>query len=99
MVAIVTYVAAPVSALTLMGVQLNITVVSLGGPDIAWWVYCLLTIALVGVLGYRHIDLSSKVLGILLIAEVGIVAALVAVVFATRPATPARPSRGRPTSP
>ncbi|WP_231643287.1 APC family permease [Mycolicibacterium baixiangningiae] len=83
LVAIVTYVAAPVSALTLMGVQLNITVVSLGGPDIAWWIYCLLTIALVGVLGYRHIDLSSKVLGILLVAEVAIVAVLVAVVFAT----------------
>lgn len=83
LMAIVTYVAAPVSALTLMGVQLNITVVSLGGPDIAWWVYCLLTIALVGVLGYRHIDISSKVLGILLIAEVGIVAVLMAVVFAT----------------
>ena len=83
LVAIVTYVAAPVSALTLMGVQLNLTVVNLGGPDIAWWAYSLLTIAVVGMLGYRHIDLSSKLLGILLIAEVAIVAVLVAVVFAT----------------
>lgn len=82
-VALVTYVAAPVSALTLIGVQLNLTVVNLGGPDIAWWAYGLITIALVGILGYRHIDLSSKVLGILLIAEVGIVAVLIAVVFAT----------------
>ena len=82
-VAIVTYLAAPLAALALIGVQLNLTVVHLGGPDIAWWAYCLITIGLVGVLGYRHIDLSSKVLGILLVAEVGIVAVLLAVVFAT----------------
>ncbi len=36
--------------------------------------------ALVGVLGYRHIDLSSKVLGVLLVGEVGIVLVLVAAI-------------------
>ena len=82
-VAVVTYLAAPLAALALIGVQLNLTVVHLGGPDIAWWIYCLITIGLVGILGYRHIDLSSKVLGVLLVAEVGIVAVLLAVVFAT----------------
>lgn len=82
MIAIVTYLAAPLAALSLIGEQLRLTVVHLGGPDIAWWVYCLVTVALVGALGYRHIDLSSKVLAILLIAEVGIVAVLVGVVFA-----------------
>jgi len=45
----------------------------LGGPDLPWWVWAGASIALVGVLGYRHIDLSSKVLGVLLIAEIGIV--------------------------
>ncbi|GAB3462291.1 APC family permease [Kineococcus endophyticus] len=45
----------------------------LGGPDLPWWVWTGLAIAVVGFLGYRHIDLSSKVLGVLLIAEIGIV--------------------------
>ena len=45
----------------------------LGGPDLPWWVWSGLSIAVVGLLGYRHIDLSSKVLGVLLVAEVGIV--------------------------
>lgn len=81
-IAVVTYPAAALAALALIGVQLNITVIHLGGPDIAWWVYCLVTVALVGMLGFRHIDLSSKVLGVLLVAEVAIVAVLVAVVFA-----------------
>ncbi|GAA0300689.1 APC family permease [Kineococcus aurantiacus] len=45
----------------------------LGGPDLPWWVWAGAAIALVGFLGYRHIDLSSKVLGVLLIAEIGIV--------------------------
>lgn len=82
LIAIVTYLAAPLAALALIGVQLQLTITHLGGPDIAWWIYALITIVLVGILGYRHIDLSSKVLGILLVAEVGIVAVLVAVVFA-----------------
>ncbi|PRY13372.1 APC family permease [Kineococcus rhizosphaerae] len=45
----------------------------LGGPDLPWWVWAGAAIVVVGLLGYRHIDLSSKVLGVLLIAEIGIV--------------------------
>jgi amino acid transporter len=45
----------------------------LGGPDLPWWVWTGLSIAVVGLLGFRHIDLSSKVLGVLLVAEIGIV--------------------------
>ena len=45
----------------------------LGGPDLPWWVWAGLSIAVVGLLGFRHIDLSSKVLGVLLVAEIGIV--------------------------
>ena len=46
---------------------------SYGGPSLPWWLWAVLAVAVVGLLGYRHIDLSSKVLGVLLIAEVGIV--------------------------
>ena len=40
---------------------------------IPWWVFTLAVIAGVGYLGYRDIELSSKALGILLIAEIAIV--------------------------
>ena len=41
-----------------------------------WWVWTAVVIAAIGVLGFRHIDLSSKVLGLLLVAEIAIVVVL-----------------------
>lgn len=78
--AVLTYTTIQVAVYGYVGYLLEITVVSVGGPDLPWWLYALATVALVGVLGYRHIDLSSKVLGILLIAEVAIVLVLVGAV-------------------
>jgi amino acid transporter len=43
------------------------------GVALPWWVGALATLLIVGILGYRNIDLSSKVLGVLLSAEVVIV--------------------------
>ncbi|MDI9890735.1 APC family permease [Microbacterium sp. NPDC016588] len=79
--AMLTYTTIQVSVYGYIGYLLEITVVSLGGPDLAWWLYALAVVGLVGILGYRHIDLSSKVLGVLLVAEVAIVLALVAAVM------------------
>ncbi|MBK8075234.1 MAG: APC family permease [Kineosporiaceae bacterium] len=39
------------------------------GVDLAWWVYVLTAIAVIAVLGYRQVDLSLKVLGVLVAAE------------------------------
>lgn len=84
--ALLTYTAIQVSVHGYVGYILSVTVTGLGGPDLPWYLYSLLTVLLVGVLGFRHIDLSSKVLGVLLVAEVGIVLALVAaVVFSGGP--------------
>jgi len=44
------------------------------GVHVSWLVYALVGIGIVGVLGYRSIDLSSKVLGVLMAAEVGVLA-------------------------
>ncbi len=82
-VAMLTYTTIQVSVYGYIGYILAVTVQSLGGPLLPWWLYSLAVIALVGILGYRHIDLSSKVLGVLLIAEVGIVLILVAAVTFT----------------
>ncbi len=78
--ALLTYTTIQVAVHGYMGYLLGITVAGLGGPDVPWYVWSLAVVVLVGVLGYRHIDLSSKVLGVLLVAEVGIVLVLVAAV-------------------
>jgi amino acid transporter len=43
------------------------------GPTIDWWVYSLLLLAVVGVFGYFRIDLSAKVLSVVMVLEIGIV--------------------------
>lgn len=78
--ALLTYTTIQVSVHGYVGYILQVTVVGLGGPEIPWYLYSLGVIALVGVLGYHHIDLSSKVLGLLLVGEIAIVLALVAAV-------------------
>ncbi|MEP9394971.1 APC family permease [Gordonia sp. VNK1] len=71
--ALLTYTMVQVAVYGLIGVLISSGIVDLGGPDIPWWACALAVAAFTGVLGYRHIELSSKVLGLLLIAEIGIV--------------------------
>jgi cation diffusion facilitator CzcD-associated flavoprotein CzcO/amino acid transporter len=49
-------------------------IMSAAGVHVSWLIYALGGIAIVAVLGYRSIDLSSKVLGVLMAAEVGVLA-------------------------
>ncbi len=67
-----TYTTVQVAVHAYVGTIIGASIAGLGGPDIPWWVWALAVVAIVGVLGYRHIDLSSKVLGVLLVLEVGI---------------------------
>lgn len=39
------------------------------GINLPWWVWCFIGIALVGVLGYRRVDLSARILTVLVILE------------------------------
>ncbi|MDD9151088.1 MULTISPECIES: APC family permease [Plantibacter] len=81
--ALLTYTTIQVSVYGYIGYLLSVTFAGLGAPEIPWYVYSLASIAVVGLLGYRHIDLSSKVLGVLLVAEVGIVLVLAGAVIVT----------------
>ncbi|QAY63738.1 APC family permease [Xylanimonas allomyrinae] len=81
--ALLTYTTIQVSVYGYVGFILSGTFASLGLPVLPWWLWALGVVAVVGVLGYRHIDLSSKVLGALLVGEVGIVLAVVAGVLLT----------------
>ncbi|MEX3645892.1 APC family permease [Mycolicibacterium porcinum] len=56
-----------------IGAALGELVTSHGGPVVPWYAYALAMMAIVGTLGYRHIEVSGKVLGVLLVCEVGIV--------------------------
>lgn len=80
--AMLTYTTIQIAVHGYIGYVIGSSIVRLGGPDIPWWIYSLAIIGIVGFLGYRHIDLSSKVLGVLLVLEVGIVLALVIAVAA-----------------
>lgn len=46
------------------------------GVDVPWWVFVYVALALVGVLGYRNVDLSAKVLAVLVALEYVIIIVL-----------------------
>lgn len=80
-VALIAYTAIQVGVYGYMGWAVNDTVVFYGGPEIAWPVYSVMTLAIVALLGYRHIELSAKVLGVALILEIGVVVLLDLLIF------------------
>ncbi|WP_051791497.1 APC family permease [Amycolatopsis jejuensis] len=78
--ALATYTAVQLAVYGYLGATLSGLVAQYGGPSLPWWLYALGALAMVSALGYRHIELSGKVLGVLLICEVGIVLVFDAVV-------------------
>lgn len=64
-----------------IGATLDEFVTGHGGPSVPWYLYTLVMMAIVGTLGYRHIELSGKVLGVLLICEVAVVLVINAAVI------------------
>lgn len=74
--ALLAYTAIQAAVYGLASTTLHDIVVGFGGPDVPWWVWAAGLIAVVGVLGYRSIDVGAKVLGTLIVLEVGIIAVL-----------------------
>lgn len=84
-VAMLSYTMAMIGALIFVSMAVTSLVHdTFDGPNIAWWVWALTFIALVGTLGYRQVDVSARVLGILLSLEVLIVAIWDAAIFITK---------------
>ncbi|MDH4574060.1 APC family permease [Salinicola acroporae] len=71
--ALVAYTAIQAGVYGYMGWAVGDFVRHSGGPAIPWWIYSLLTVAIVAYLGYRHIELSAKVLGVALVLEIAVV--------------------------
>lgn len=79
--ALVAYTAIQAAIYGYTGWAVNDFVRHLGGPEVPWWIYAFLSVAIVAFMGYRHIDLSSKVLGIALVLEIGVVLIMDLAVF------------------
>jgi amino acid transporter len=82
--ALLSYTAVQGAVYGYIGAAINDLVTSHGGPQVPWYLYALAMMAVVATLGYRHIELSGRILGVLLICEVGIVLVIDAAVFGRR---------------
>ena len=81
-VALIAYTAIRIGIYGYIGWAISDTVAHYHGPVIPWPVYSFAVLAIVAVLGYRHIELSAKVLGVALALEIGIVVVLDVVMVA-----------------
>lgn len=75
-VAIVAYNAIALTCVAGIGYFGNYLLESTFGWSVSWWILSVIAVAVVGLLGYREIDLAAKVLVLLLAVEVVIVVVL-----------------------
>lgn len=80
--ALLTYTAIQAAVYGLAASTLQDLITRYGGPDIPWWLLAAVLLVVVALLGYRSIDLGAKVLGVVLVLEIGIVAILSTVILA-----------------
>ncbi|WP_433830580.1 APC family permease [Actinoplanes sp. CA-015351] len=80
--ALFTYLAIQTAIFAYLGFATTGLITTFGGPETPWWLWTLAAIAVTGYLGYRDIDLSAKVLGVLLVLEVLVIVVLSVAVLA-----------------
>lgn len=71
--AVVAYLALLAGVYVFAGITTTSLIESLGGPETPWWVWSLVGWATVSTLGYFHIELSAKVLSLVMVLEVALV--------------------------
>jgi amino acid transporter len=79
--ALLTYTAIQAGLYGLAGATAQGLVVQYGGPDLPWWVWAFVLMAVVALLGYRNIDVGTKVLGVLLTLEIAVIAVVAVAVL------------------
>ncbi|HEY2661500.1 MAG TPA: amino acid permease [Caulobacteraceae bacterium] len=82
-IAMVAYVALTIGMAGAVGYFISLVAQSLGFK-VSWIAFAAVGVAITGVLGYRSIDLSSKILGGLMIAEIAVLAVFDSAVVASR---------------
>lgn len=80
--ALLAYNAMQIGLYGLFGEAANEFVTDQFGVKVPWWVYVYAAVAVIAVLGYRQIDVSVKVLSVLVAAEFAIVFGIMAVIVA-----------------
>ncbi|MFE7422148.1 APC family permease [Rhodococcus sp. NPDC057529] len=83
LLATVMYSCSTISQAGIFGAFADAAVQRWTGADLPWYLYSFAIVALVGLLGYRQISLSAKVLGVALIAEIGVLLVLAVPVILT----------------
>lgn len=81
LIAILSYNAMQIGVLGLLGAASAGTFNPLIGVDVPWWAWSLIAVAAVAVLGYRQVDLSAKILMVLVLLEYLIVLIIDAAIF------------------
>jgi len=71
--AVLSYIAILVAVYGYVGAAINDLVSAHTALSMPWWVWSLIVAGVVSMLGHRQIDLSGKVLSVLLLGEVGVV--------------------------
>lgn len=102
--ALLSYNALQIGLYGLFGVACSALVSAFGGPELAWWACALTALILVALLGYRQVDLSARILGVLVALEYGVVLVLCLIMLAqggaeglsTRPFAPDIVASGAP---
>lgn len=74
--ALVTYSVLMIAVTAYLGAAAATVVENFSGLVVPWWVLSAAGLVLIGVLGYRNVEVSARVLGVLLVAEIGIVAVI-----------------------
>ncbi|SJN11286.1 amino acid permease-associated region [Leucobacter sp. 7(1)] len=82
MLAVLAYNALQISTYGVIGTYAASSFASWFGISLPWWSYALVTLVIVGILGYRGITASAKILGVVLILEILALIVLAIVVLA-----------------
>jgi amino acid transporter len=59
-----------------LGVAAQTAIHDLGGPELPWWLCSVVLVAICGFLAYRDVELSAKVLGVVLVIETAVILAV-----------------------
>ncbi|VFA94614.1 Putrescine importer PuuP [Nocardia farcinica] len=79
--AMLSYTCIYIGLYVLLGIGTDAMVTAYGGPSMPWWVWAAAGLAIIAFLGHRNVEVSGKVLGVLLVAEVGLVVVLNAAIL------------------
>jgi amino acid transporter len=80
--ALLCYTTAQIACIAYLGLTLGRYLNDQLQLDLPWWAWALALVVLLGLLGYRQVELSAKVLGLLLVCEIAIVLVLSIVILA-----------------